>query len=50
VPRRLANGSTQWAAIPLRMRRWIGRRTRHDAMFIDIDPEARASYEERTTG
>jgi NAD(P)-dependent dehydrogenase (short-subunit alcohol dehydrogenase family) len=50
VPRRLAYGSTQWAAMPLRMRRWIGRRTGLDAMFIDFDHEARASYEERTTG
>lgn len=50
VPRRLAYGSTQWAVMPLRMRRWIGRRTGLDAMFIDYDHDARASYEERTAG
>ncbi|HEY0902645.1 MAG TPA: SDR family NAD(P)-dependent oxidoreductase [Marmoricola sp.] len=50
VPRRLAYGSTQWAAMPLRMRRWIGRRTGLDAMFIDYDHDARSAYEERTTG
>jgi NAD(P)-dependent dehydrogenase (short-subunit alcohol dehydrogenase family) len=49
VPRRLSYGSTQWAVMPLRMRRWIGRRTGLDAMFLDYDHDARASYEERTT-
>jgi NAD(P)-dependent dehydrogenase (short-subunit alcohol dehydrogenase family) len=50
VPRRLAFGSTQWAAMPLRMKRWIGRRTGLDTMFTDYDRDARAAYEERTTG
>src|SRR5215208_2701901 len=33
VPRRLAYGSTQWAAMPLGLRRWISRRTGLDTMF-----------------
>jgi hypothetical protein len=36
--------------MPLRTRRWIGRRTGLDAMFLDYDHAARAAYEERTTG
>jgi NAD(P)-dependent dehydrogenase (short-subunit alcohol dehydrogenase family) len=50
VPRSLAFGSTQWAAMPRAMKRWIGRRTGLDAMFIDYDHAARSAYEERTTG
>jgi hypothetical protein len=50
VPRSLAFGSTQWGAMPRAMKRWIGRRTGLDTMFIDYDHTARASYEERTTG
>jgi NAD(P)-dependent dehydrogenase (short-subunit alcohol dehydrogenase family) len=49
VPRRLAYGSTQWAAMPQRLRRWIGRRSGLDAMFLDYDHAARAAYAERTT-
>jgi NAD(P)-dependent dehydrogenase (short-subunit alcohol dehydrogenase family) len=50
VPRRLAYGSIQWAAMPLPMRRWIGRSTGLDTMFTHYDHAARAAYEERTTG
>ena len=49
VPRRLAYGSTQWAAMPLPLRRWISRRTGLDTMFTEYDHAARAAYEERTT-
>jgi len=50
VPRSLAFGSTQWAAIPAPMKRWISRRTGMDTMFTEFDHAARAAYEERTTG
>jgi NAD(P)-dependent dehydrogenase (short-subunit alcohol dehydrogenase family) len=49
VPRRLAYGSTQWAAMPLPVKRWISRRTGLDTMFTDFDHAARAAYEERTS-
>jgi NAD(P)-dependent dehydrogenase (short-subunit alcohol dehydrogenase family) len=50
VPRSLAFGSTQWAAMPAWMKRWISRRTGMETMFTDFDHAARAAYEERTTG
>jgi NAD(P)-dependent dehydrogenase (short-subunit alcohol dehydrogenase family) len=50
VPRRLAYGSTQWAAMPAPVKRWISRRTGLDTMFTEYDHAARAAYEERTTG
>ena len=50
VPRSLAYGSTQWALMPTRMKRWISRQTGMDTMFTDYDQAARAAYEERTTG
>jgi len=50
VPRSLAFGSTQWAAMPAPMKRWIGRKTGMDTMFTEYDHAARAAYEERTTG
>ena len=50
VPRSLAFGSTQWAAMPAWMKRWISRRTGLDTMFTEYDHAARAAYEERTTG
>lgn len=49
VPRRLAYGSTQWAAMPRPLKRWIGRRTGLDTMFTEFDHDARAAYEQRTT-
>jgi NAD(P)-dependent dehydrogenase (short-subunit alcohol dehydrogenase family) len=50
VPRSLAFGSTQWAAMPAWMKRRISRWTGLDTMFTDYDHAARAAYEERTTG
>ena len=50
VPRSLAFGSAQWAAMPTRMKRWLGRWSGMDTMFTEFDHEARASYQERTTG
>lgn len=50
VPRRLAFGSAQWAAMPAPMKRWLGRVSGMDSMFTDFDHAARASYEERTSG
>jgi NAD(P)-dependent dehydrogenase (short-subunit alcohol dehydrogenase family) len=49
VPRSLAFGSTQWAAMPAPMKRWLSRWSGMDTMFTDFDHAARASYEERTT-
>jgi NAD(P)-dependent dehydrogenase (short-subunit alcohol dehydrogenase family) len=49
VPRRLAYGSTQWAAMPAPLKRWISRRTGLDTMFTEYDHAARAAYEQRTT-
>jgi NAD(P)-dependent dehydrogenase (short-subunit alcohol dehydrogenase family) len=49
VPRSLAFGSTQWAAMPAWMKRWISRKTGMDTMFTEFDHAARAAYEERTT-
>jgi len=50
VPRSLAFGSTQWAAMPAWMKRGIGRWSGLDTMFIDYDEAARSAYEERTSG
>jgi NAD(P)-dependent dehydrogenase (short-subunit alcohol dehydrogenase family) len=50
VPRSLAFGSAQWAAMPAWLKRWIGRKSGMDAMFTEYDHGARAAYEERTTG
>jgi NAD(P)-dependent dehydrogenase (short-subunit alcohol dehydrogenase family) len=50
VPRSLAFGSTQWAAMPARLKRRISRWSGLDTMFTDYDHAARASHEERTTG
>jgi NAD(P)-dependent dehydrogenase (short-subunit alcohol dehydrogenase family) len=50
VPRRLAYGGTQWAAMPAPVKRWISRRTGLDTMFTEFDHAARAAYEGRTTG
>jgi NAD(P)-dependent dehydrogenase (short-subunit alcohol dehydrogenase family) len=50
VPRRLAFGSTQWAALPTPVKRWLGRWSGLDTMFIEYDHTARAAYEERTSG
>jgi NAD(P)-dependent dehydrogenase (short-subunit alcohol dehydrogenase family) len=49
VPRSLAFGSTQWAAMPAWMKRWISRKIGLDTMFTEYDHDARAAYEERTT-
>lgn len=49
VPRRLAYGSTQWAVMPMPLRRWISKRTGLDTMFTDYDHAARSDYEHRTT-
>jgi NAD(P)-dependent dehydrogenase (short-subunit alcohol dehydrogenase family) len=50
VPRSLALGSTQWAAMPVWLKRRISRWTGLDTMFTDYNHQARAAYEERTTG
>ena len=49
VPRSLAFGSTQWAAMPAPVKRWISRKTGMDTMFTEFDHAARAAYEGRTT-
>jgi NAD(P)-dependent dehydrogenase (short-subunit alcohol dehydrogenase family) len=50
VPPRLAFSAAQWTLMPQRTRRWLSDRTGMAAMFLDVDHEARAAYEERTTG
>lgn len=50
VPRSLAFGSAQWAAMPTRLKRRLGRWSGMDTMFTEFDHQARAAYEERTTG
>ena len=50
VPRSLAFGSTQWAGMPIWLKRRISRWAGLDTMFTEYDHAARAAYEERTTG
>ncbi len=50
VPKYLAFSAAQWSMYPQRLRRWAGVRTGMSTMFLDVDHDARAAYEERTTG
>jgi len=50
VPAMMAPSSVQWPMYPNRLKRWMGRKTGMDTMFLDYDHEARASYEDRTSG
>jgi NAD(P)-dependent dehydrogenase (short-subunit alcohol dehydrogenase family) len=50
VPKALAFSSKQWMLMPTRTKRWLSKKTGMDAMFTDFDHQARAGYEERTTG
>lgn len=50
VPAMMAPSSVQWPMYPNRLKRWMGRKTGMDTMFLEYDHAARASYEERTTG
>lgn len=50
VPRSLAFSSLQWGLMPNRAKRWVGRKTGMDTMFTDFNHDARAAYEDRTTG
>jgi NAD(P)-dependent dehydrogenase (short-subunit alcohol dehydrogenase family) len=50
VPRSLAFSNTQWALLPAPAKRWISRKTGLDTMFTNVDREARADYEARTSG
>jgi NAD(P)-dependent dehydrogenase (short-subunit alcohol dehydrogenase family) len=51
VPPAMAFSSVSWGMYPNRMRRWMGRKTGMDTMFVEgVDHEARAAYEQRTTG
>lgn len=49
VPPAMAFSSVSWGMYPNRVRRWMGRKTGMDTMFLEVDHEARAAYEERTT-
>ena len=49
VPKVMAFSSVSWQMYPTRVRRWMGRKTGMDTMFLDVDHEARAAYEERTS-
>lgn len=50
VPKYLAFSAAQWAMYPQRLRRWAGVKTGMATMFLDVDHDARAAYEKRTTG
>jgi NAD(P)-dependent dehydrogenase (short-subunit alcohol dehydrogenase family) len=50
VPKAMAFSSVSWQMYPNRVRRWMGRKTGMDTMFLEVDHEARAAYEERTSG
>lgn len=50
VPPLMAPSSVQWPMYPNRLKRWMGRKTGMDTMFLDYDHDARAAYEDRTTG
>ena len=48
VPPSMAFSSVQWAMYPNRVKRWMGRKTGMDTMFLEYDHSARAAYDERT--
>lgn len=48
VPRTLGPTLVLQSLLPVAARRWIGRKSGMDAMFIEVDHEARADYERRT--
>lgn len=50
VPPRLAFSSVQWPMYPYKVRRWMGRKTGMDTMFLEVDHAARKDYEDRTSG
>jgi NAD(P)-dependent dehydrogenase (short-subunit alcohol dehydrogenase family) len=50
VPPRLSFSAAQWTLMPQRTRRWLSEKTGMASMFLDFDHDARAAYEERTTG
>ena len=50
VPPRLAFSAAQWTLMPQRTRRWLSDKTGMATMFLEVDHDARAAYEERTTG
>lgn len=49
VPPRLAFSAAQWTLMPQRTRRWLSDKTGMATMFLEVDHDARAAYEERTT-
>ena len=50
VPPRLSFSAAQWTLMPQRTRRWLSAKTGMADMFLHVDADARAAYEERTTG
>ena len=50
VPASMAFSSVTWGLYPNKVRRWMGRKTTMDTMFLEVDHSARAAYEARTTG
>lgn len=50
VPPRLSFSAAQWTLMPQRTRRWLSDKTGMASMFLEFDHDARAAYEERTTG
>jgi NAD(P)-dependent dehydrogenase (short-subunit alcohol dehydrogenase family) len=49
VPPVMAFSSASWGLYPNRVRRWMGRKTGMDTMFLEVDHDARADYEHRTS-
>ena len=50
VPPAMAFSSVSWGMYPNKVRRWMGRKTGMDTMFLELDHDARKAYEDRTTG
>jgi NAD(P)-dependent dehydrogenase (short-subunit alcohol dehydrogenase family) len=50
VPPRLAFSAAQWTLYPQGVRRWLSAKTGMGSMFLEYDHDARAAYEDRTTG
>ncbi|MFL6159753.1 MAG: SDR family oxidoreductase [Marmoricola sp.] len=48
VPKAMAFSSVSWPMYPNRLKRWMGRKTGMDTMFLEVDHAARAAYDERT--
>lgn len=48
APRSMSYSVPQWRLLPMPVKRWIGRKTGMDSMFITFDRDARSGYFQRT--